>query len=304
MARWLPWAIACALLLAAVPGLRAEDKYFDSGGVKIRYTDQGQGEPVLLIHGFGANLDIQWALPGIVGALAKDHRVIAYDNRGHGKSGKPHDPKAYGMALVEDPVRLLDHLKIKKAHVVGYSMGAMIAAKLLTTHPDRLRTATLGGGGPAVQDEKRARFAEQLAESLEQGKGIGPLLEALTPAGKPKPSPEQIKTVNQFFTAFNDTKSLAAVVRSWQDLVVAETDLKTNRIATLALIGANDPLRKGADTLRGRMANVEVVVIPDADHMTAFARPRFLETLEAFLDAHRTDRKAKQPAALPAGGGM
>src|SRR5208282_1322320 len=104
------------------------------------------------IHGFGANLDMQWVLPGVARALAKGHRVIAYDSRGHGKSGKPHDPKAYGVQMIEDPVRLLDHLKIKKAHVIGYSMGAMIAAKLLAAHPDRLLTVTLGGAGPAVKD--------------------------------------------------------------------------------------------------------------------------------------------------------
>src|SRR5437868_8532253 len=89
----------------------AQELYFDSKGVKIRYTDQGKGEPVLLIHGFGANAEVQWALPGILKDLAKDYRVIAYDNRGHGKSGKPHDPKKYGMEMVEDAVRLLDHLK-------------------------------------------------------------------------------------------------------------------------------------------------------------------------------------------------
>src|SRR5262245_60178433 len=128
MLRRSVWGIACALVLAVAPGLRAGDKSFDSNGVKIRYTDQGKGEPVLLIHGFGANAEMQWALPGVVKDLAKDYRVIAYDNRGHGKSDKPHDPKKYGAEMVEDAVRLLDHLKIKKAHVVGYSMGAIITA--------------------------------------------------------------------------------------------------------------------------------------------------------------------------------
>jgi pimeloyl-ACP methyl ester carboxylesterase len=89
-----------------VPCLRAQDKFFDSNGVKIRYTDQGQGEPVLLSHGFGVNADIQWGPPGEVEALAKDYRVIAYDNCGHGKSGKPHDPKKYGDEMVEDAVSL------------------------------------------------------------------------------------------------------------------------------------------------------------------------------------------------------
>jgi pimeloyl-ACP methyl ester carboxylesterase len=66
----------------------AEDQYFDSNGVKIRYVVEGAGEPVLLIHGFTVDLDLNWR--GVIPALTKDYRVIAYDNRGHGKSDKPH----------------------------------------------------------------------------------------------------------------------------------------------------------------------------------------------------------------------
>jgi pimeloyl-ACP methyl ester carboxylesterase len=142
--RWLP-VIACSVVLAPTSSYGADDQFFDSNGVKIRYTVEGQGEPVLLIHGFTASIEMQWGIPGIIKALANDYQVIALDNRGHGKSGKPHDPKSYGMEMVEDAVRLLDHLKIKKAHVVGYSMGAMITNKLLTTYPDRVICATLGG---------------------------------------------------------------------------------------------------------------------------------------------------------------
>src|SRR6266446_970237 len=130
-------ALVVSCLLLPCPSLYAEDKFFDSNGVKIRYTVEGKGEPVLLIHGFTANIEIQWTIPGITRALAKKYQVIAFDNRGHGKSGKPHDAEKYGMEMVEDAVRLLDHLKIKKAHVVGYSMGGMIALKLAVVHSDR-----------------------------------------------------------------------------------------------------------------------------------------------------------------------
>jgi pimeloyl-ACP methyl ester carboxylesterase len=304
VARRFAWAGVCGLLLAVVPGAEAGDKYFTSNGVKIRYTDRGKGEPVLLIHGFGVNLDLQWGVPGIIQALARDHRVIAYDCRGHGKSGKPHDPKKYGQEMVEDAVRLLDHLKIKKAHVVGYSMGAMITAKLLVTHPDRLRTATLGGGGAASQDEQVLRLHNQLAESLDQGKGIGPLIEALTPPGRPKPPPEQVQVINKLFTAgFNDTKALAAVVRGWKDLAVTDAELKANRVPVLALLGADDPFQKGVDALKGRLTDLQVVVIPQADHMTAFTRPEFQRALRAFLTRHAgSGGRAKRPAAAPAGG--
>ena len=300
MIRRFASGIACVLVLAAAPAVQAGDKSFDAGGVKIRYTDQGQGEPVVLVHGFGVNLEMQWDLPGIIKALSKDHRVIALDVRGHGKSGKPHDPRKYGAEMAEDVVRLLDHLKIKKAHVVGYSMGAMITARLLVAHPERLLTATLGGAGPARQgDPERARLVERITDSLEQGKGIGPLIEALTPAGKPKPSPEQIEAINKFFTERNDTKALVAVARSWKGLEVSDKELQANRVPVLALIGKDDPLKKGVDEVQGRLARLRVVVVP-GDHITAFAQPEFLRALRAFLDEHGAGGKRR---AAPAGAG-
>src|SRR6516164_1389375 len=134
MYRQSDWVLAFALLSFPSASWAAEDQFFDSNGVKIRYTVQGQGEPVLLIHGFTANIEKNWT-PDLMKTLTKDFQVIALDNRGHGKSDKPHDPKKYGMEMAEDAVRLLDHLKIKKAHIVGYSMGAMITNKLMTTYP-------------------------------------------------------------------------------------------------------------------------------------------------------------------------
>jgi pimeloyl-ACP methyl ester carboxylesterase len=281
--------LACSLLI--LPGvLRAEERSFDSNGVKIHYLVEGEGEPVLLIHGFIANKELQWAVPGIIKALAKDHRVIALDNRGHGKSDKPTDPRKYGTEMVEDAVRLLDHLKIKKAHVVGYSMGAIITAKLMVTHPDRLLSATLGGAGAVRAGVGLPPFIDKLADSLAEGKGIGPLLIALTPPGKPKPPEVIIQQVNRMMVGKNG-KALAAVVRSWKNLAVTDAQLKANRVPALALIGADDPLKKSVDDLKDRMANLQIVVIDGTDHMTAFVSPKFVNSLEKFLDKHAQRQK-------------
>src|SRR5262249_5072697 len=120
---------------------------FDSNGVKIHYTVEGQGEPVVLIHGAFSSADLNWRLPGTVKALAAHDQVIALDVRGHGHSDKPAREEDYGVETAEDVIRLLDHLKIEKAHIVGYSMGGMIAMKVVTKHPDRARSLTLGGMG-------------------------------------------------------------------------------------------------------------------------------------------------------------
>lgn len=110
------------------------DRFFDSNGIRIRYVEEGQGPPVVLIHGYIANADRHWINTGVFANLAKDHRVVALDCRGHGKSDKPIEPEAYGVEMANDIVRLLDHLKSQRAHVVGFSMGAFVAGHLVTTH--------------------------------------------------------------------------------------------------------------------------------------------------------------------------
>jgi pimeloyl-ACP methyl ester carboxylesterase len=280
--RFLAGFAFCLLLLTpAAVRAQAALQAFDANGVKICYTVEGKGEPVVLIHGFSVNYQGQWALPGVTRELAKDYQVISFDNRGHGRSGKPHDPKQYGMEMVEDVIRLLDHLKIKRAHVVGYSLGAFITLKLLTTHPDRLLTATLGGAGRGKATDMG--FLDELAGSLEQGKGFGPLLLRLTPPGKAPPTEQEIQSVNQFLTAMNDVKALAAVVRGMKELTVSEEKLKANQVPTLALIGDQDPLKEGVDALRGQLPNLQVVVLKGADHLNAFARPEFVGGLKVFL---------------------
>src|SRR5579871_2661677 len=112
----------------------AADFTFDSAGVKLHYIVEGQGEPVILIHGYAASIVANWGAPGIVKKLAESYQVIALDNRGHGQSDKPHDAGAYGSKMFDDVLRLMDHLKIKKAHIVGYSMGGFITEELLVEH--------------------------------------------------------------------------------------------------------------------------------------------------------------------------
>src|SRR5262245_64521390 len=103
---------------------------FDSNGVKIYYTVEGQGQPVVIFHGAFSSADMNWRLPGTIKTLAAHYQVIALDARGHGRSDKPAREEDYGVEMADDVIRLLDHLKIEKAHIVGYSMGGMIAMKV------------------------------------------------------------------------------------------------------------------------------------------------------------------------------
>ena len=127
---------AIALIFTAMHSV-ADD--FDSAGVKIHYAIQGQGDPVILIHGLYSNGRMNWDAPGTTALLAKHFRVITLDCRGHGRSDKPEADDAYGTNMVEDVIRLMDHLKIKKARVGGYSMGGMISMKLRRQTQSRSR---------------------------------------------------------------------------------------------------------------------------------------------------------------------
>ncbi len=259
------------------------DGFFESNGTRIHYTLDGQGEPVLLIHGFAINSATQWVLPGIVKSLAKDYRVIAIDNRGHGQSEKPHDPKGYGLELVEDAVRLLDHLKIEKAHVVGYSMGGLIALKLVTTHPDRVLSVALGGMG--LMRPSREPMLAELAKALEDGRGFAPLIYWLSGDGRRKPDDSQVAFVNKYLQSANDVKAMAALIRSSLDekLEIADEDLKTVQVPLLAVIGDRDPFKASVDLLKKHAPALRVVVVPGGDHFGVVFHPLFLRALKEHL---------------------
>ena len=119
---------------------------FTHDGVEIAFLDEGEGEPIVLVHGFASNKAVNWVFPGWVTALTRaGRRVIALDNRGHGESAKLYVPAAYHSSLMAEDVRgLLDHLGLGRADVMGYSMGARITAFLALIHPERVRSAVLG----------------------------------------------------------------------------------------------------------------------------------------------------------------
>ncbi len=274
--------MAAFLLETACPQTpRSGDQVCDADGVKLYFSTMGQGEPVVLIHGFCANRQVQWILPGIMDQLAKTHHVIAHDNRGHGRSDKPHEVNQYGVEMVKDVIRLMDHLKLPKAHVVGYSMGGFITMKLLAEHPDRLLSATVGGAG--WYRKELPGNINLLAESLEKGEGITPLIQFLTPPGQARPSEDRLRIMNRLLMATNDPKALAACARGMKHLVVPETQLKDNRVPLLVLIGDQDPLHVGLDELKKVKPRCHVVELKDANHMNTFSKPDFIAALKKFL---------------------
>jgi pimeloyl-ACP methyl ester carboxylesterase len=288
------YAVAVLCCFLHWSGARAEAKSFDSNGVRIAYLDEGKGEAVVLLHGFSASAEEMWTKMPLASTqfvtILKGYRILAIDFRGHGKSDKPHDPKKYGNELAEDVVRLLDHLKIKKAHVVGYSMGAIVAGKLLVDHPDRLLSVTFGGGGPQFQTPKElTAVVEATAESLEKGNGIVPLILALTPDGEPKPTPEQAAGFSALFLANKDQQALAAVLRGMPGLAVTEAQLRANKVPVQFVYGSREaPFLKDLIAASKKvLPKCGEVVIEKGDHGSTFLTPDFRKAVLEFLKANR-----------------
>ena len=256
---------------------RAESRYI--AGVPIHYTDEGEGEAVVLIHGFAVNANLNWRLPGVTSALARDFRVISMDLRGHGRSAKPHDDTLYGPAMVGDVIRLLDHLGIEQAHVVGYSLGGFVALKLASLAPERLLSVAVLGAGwePPGNSE--------LLDQLSAGRGVGPLIGNLG-AQRQKPSLAHQLWVKLMTRYFNDQRALIGVIRSAPELALTEDELSAIRIPVCSIVGSRDPLLVAVEAMRGRVHDHTVTVVSGADHLAAPMRAELHGSLHDFLSSH------------------
>jgi len=284
----LPFCLA----LAPVQGF-AQDKFFDSNGVKIRYVDGGAGEPVVLIHGNGSTLE-SWVNSGVLPNLAKDYRVIALDARGHGKSGKPHDVKAYGPEMGLDVVRLLDHLAVQRAHIVGYSMGAHITAQLLTTHPERFLTATLGGAaGRFTWGKEELERSEQEAREREKECVSRSQIMRLAPTNGPKPTEDEIKRRSAACMADpnQDRFAQAALTRGQKDQMITPAQVAAVRVPTLGVVGTLDDYLRDFQELKKLRPDVKLVIVESATHggdRGAGRRPEFIAAVRELLASARS----------------
>lgn len=264
---------------------RVRGQFFDSNGVRIHYTDEGSGEPVVLVHGLAVNADINWRIPGITRRLRKNYRVISLDVRGHGLSDKPHEASAYGAEMAEDVVRLLDHLKIDKAHVIGYSMGGFITMKLIASHPERLKSAVVGGAGWYKLDTPKITILNELEASLGRGDGFYPLVRALE--FSENPSRLKMWAVCTGIAALCDLKAMYGVAAGFTGLLVHEDQLRANQVPTLVMAGTHDPLCDAAKNTEGVLANARVVYLDKADHATALFHDVYRSEMQQHLTTTR-----------------
>ncbi len=243
---------------------------FENQGVEIAYLDEGEGEPIVLVHGFASTKEVNWVQPGWLQTLkSAGRRAIALDNRGHGHSGKLYDPAAYHSAIMAEDVRaLLDHLALPRADVMGYSMGARIAAFLALKHPDRVRSAILGGLGIKLVDG--VGLPETIALALEA--------RALTDVSDP---------TGRMFRAFaeqtkSDLKALAACIRGSRQTLTRE-EVGGIRVPVLIAVGTADQIAGSAKELATLIPGARALDIPGRDHMLAVGDKIFRTGVVEFL---------------------
>jgi pimeloyl-ACP methyl ester carboxylesterase len=230
---------------------------FHNGAVEIAYLDEGEGDPIILVHGFASSKNVNWVYPTWVSELRKNgRRVLALDNRGHGESEKLYDPAQYSIpTMAGDVLALMDHLGIPQADIMGYSMGGRMTAWLGLNEPQRLRSAILGGIGIGGLIEGTGP-GENVAEALE-----APSLDDVT------------DPVGRTFRAFadqtrSDRRALAACLRGTRTLMKKEEVARID-VPVLIAVGTTDDIAGSAKALGDIIPGSKVLDIPNRDHMRA-----------------------------------
>jgi len=243
---------------------------FRHGPADIAYLDEGEGEPIVLVHGFASNKDVNWVAPGWVTTLTRaGRRAVALDNRGHGASSKLYDPADYDRAVMAEDVRaLLDHLRIDRADVMGYSMGARITANLALAHGDRLRSIVLGGVG------KRLIAGGGLQENVVEALEAHSIDEVTDLQGYMfRRFAEQTKS---------DLRALAACVKGGGP-PLPRAEVAALKMPVLIAVGTKDTNAGSPHELAELIPQARVLAIPDRDHMLAVGDRVYKNGVLAFL---------------------
>lgn len=251
----------------------APDEYFEpDSGVRLRFRQAGSGEPVVFLHGFASSLE---AVAPLADSLIGTHRVIALDQRGHGRSSDPTDPEAYGHEMGEDVIRLLDHLGIERAHLIGHSMGAVVSAYVAVRHPEHVASVTLIAP-PFFEDSATAAttLAPIVAE-LESGGGFFAFIDRFIPE-----MPDSVATgMSAEMTSTGDRTMLVGVMRTFPELGVGRKGAETATMPALIIVGSVDTLRVEDRALAGWWPGARLVEVPGADHVDVFWHPATLSAV-------------------------
>ena len=252
--------------------------FFDNEGIKIYYEIEGKGPELVMIHGFSSNIDDNWRSPNWIESLKSENRLILMDCRGHGKSDKPTDPSLYGLNMMEDIIKLLDHLSIDKTNIMGYSMGSRLTLNVLLRKPERVKSAILGGF--ALSDEPTTFIYEAIIKALKAE------------------SKDQIKNpIALEFRKFAegrgaDLNALAAVMSAYVQqpdvMFTSKAKIKENlrkiKVPLLTVVGSDDFIRGDKALFAKIVPNACHFQVQGRDHLTLVPDPKFHMIVKAFLN--------------------
>jgi len=271
-------------------GLEQEYEYFIADGVKLHYCEEGNpnGEAVIFLHGFTMNLESGWRRTGVTEELSADYRVVTLDHRGHGFSAKPYATDKYGVEMAHDIVRLMDHLGIERAHLVGNSLGSLIAIKTLELYPGRVQSLVGCGMGLARYEGESKQASIDLIESLENGGGFEPLIRYLQPQDDPL-SWVELSTGNTIVKMFNDERALLEVARSLPELQAEPAALRAIGTPVLTVVGSRDPLLRDVDALHDSLPNHQTLVVEGATHFDLTDFDDCRQSIVGFIAQHKLE---------------
>lgn len=260
-----------------------QEQFFDSNNTRICYYQENRKarEAIVLIHGITGSAKKNWLdwrvsenSLSVFDELAKDFRVIALDCRGHGGSGKPHESNQYGRKMCQDVARLIEYLKLKNAHIIGYSMGGQITARLLIDRPDIFLTATIGGCRiPQCWNRQKA---ESDARDFENG---------LVPLSYIDRNQSQAEVSKKWLQG-QDCHALAALTRERGELVVSVNEMASVETPVLGICGTDDGRLKGLLKLKDEMPGLKLQLIRGATHLKSRGAPRnevFVTAIRKFI---------------------
>jgi pimeloyl-ACP methyl ester carboxylesterase len=243
---------------------------FNSAGVEIAFNDEGAGQPILLIHGFASNARVNWQATGWIKTLLEaGYRVISIDNRGHGESEKLYDSEKYAASIMADDAgRLLDHLNIPMAAVMGYSMGARIAAFLTLQNPAKVSRVIFAG----------------LAERLVLGVGGAENIYTALMADRAHDTGDPVGLAFRKFaeSTKSDLYALAACIRSSRVKIKPEV-LASITCPVLVVAGELDDISGPVQPLVDMIPGASGVVLPGRNHMNAVGDMSFKKAVLWFL---------------------
>jgi pimeloyl-ACP methyl ester carboxylesterase len=279
---------------AAITLADAPDRFVTDDDLRLRYREIGQGDVVVLLHGFGGNLLGMTDLADFLAARTfgvPGFRVVGLDQRGFGQSSKFDDPARYGSEMGEDVIRLLDHLGVERVHIAGQAMGGLVASYVAIHYPERIATVSIVGAPFFENAEQLWRVFGTLLEDLRRGDGMHEGLRVVFPTW----SDDERRAFGDALLANNDAGALIAALQSFDRILVGRRGAESARVPALIVAGTDDPLMAQARDLAAWWPNARLVEVQDADHLHVIQRPELLDAVRAHAQSNPVLLAREQP---------